>query len=37
MEAKAFRDSIQAGEVKAMSEEGAGGTSAPIKDDEIPF
>jgi hypothetical protein len=37
MEAKAFRDSIQAGEVKAMSEEGAGGTSAPVKDDEIPF
>jgi hypothetical protein len=37
MEAKAFRDSIRAGEVKAMSEEGAGGTSAPIKDDDIPF
>ena len=37
LEAKAFRDSIVAGEVKAASEEGASTPTPPLKDDEIPF
>jgi hypothetical protein len=39
MEAKSFRESIAAGEVKAAPEEMATSTasSAPVKDDEIPF
>lgn len=39
LEAKSFRESIAAGEVKAAPEEGvsAPSSSAPVKDDEIPF
>jgi|TARA_A100000172_G_scaffold46303_1_gene28696 hypothetical protein len=37
LEAKAFRDSVAAGEVKAASEEGASTPTPPLKDDEIPF
>jgi len=37
LEAKAFRDSVVAGEVKAAAEEGASTPSTALKDDEIPF
>jgi len=37
LEAKAFRDSVAAGEVKAAAEEGAPTSNPAIKDDEIPF
>lgn len=38
MEAKAFRDSVMAGEVKAAPEEGQGGmASSSHRDDDIPF
>jgi hypothetical protein len=37
LEAKAFRDSVVAGEVKAAAEEGASTPSPALKDDEIPF
>ena len=37
LEAKAFRDSVAAGEVKAAPEEGNPTSNPPVKDDEIPF
>ena len=38
LEAKAFRDSVAAGEVKAAPEEGNSTSNTPVKDeDEIPF
>jgi len=37
LEAKAFRDSVAAGEVKAAAEEGNPTSNPPVKDDEIPF
>ncbi len=37
LEAKAFRDSVAAGEVKAAAEEGNPTSNPPIKEDEIPF
>jgi len=37
MEAKAFRDSVQAGDVKAVAEDPSGSSSGPTQKDEIPF
>ena len=37
LEAKAFRDSVAAGEAKAVSEEGSSTSDSKPVDDDIPF